>query len=275
MKQYQDLIKDVLNNGIDSPDRTGTGTLSVFGRQVRYDLSEGFPLVTSKKTYWKGVLIELLWIMSGNTNIDFLKVHNVNIWNEWADSNGDLGPVYGAQWRNWRGVYGDTTDQLSNVISEIKTNPNSRRLIINAWNVGELDDMALPPCHAFIQFYVRNNKLSCQLYQRSADLFLGVPFNIASYACLTHLIANECGLEVGEFVHTFGDLHLYNNHIDLSKQILNNDPLPLPNLEVKIPQGELLQFIDNIQNMTWEEIKQKIVLTNYKSHGTVKGDVAV
>lgn len=284
MNQYKELVQDVLDNGCDSGDRTGTGTKSVFGRQVRFDLSKGFPIVTTKKTYWKGVLVELLWLMRGETNVKFLQDRNVKIWDEWADENGDLGPVYGQQWREWRtdthisSTQGMTefTDQLTNVIERIKTNPNCRRLIVSAWNAGMIKYMKLPPCHAFFQFYVRDGKLSCQLYQRSADLFLGVPFNIASYAALTHLIANECGLEVGEFVHTFGDLHLYNNHLDQAKELLTREPKKLPTLEISLPKGELMHFIDNeVQDLTWAEIEALITLKDYKSHPALKGAVSV
>lgn len=452
MQQYKDLVKDVLDNGYDSGDRTGTGTKSVFGRQVRFDLSEGFPLVTVKKTFWKGVLVELLWLMRGETNVKFLQERGVKIWDEWADENGDLGPVYGKSWRDfgtkpeaipqptpnlreglektylgiangyhkeghllkktWEGMvsrcydknsnmyhlYGGKgvsvcdrwlefkafaedaeklsgwelkkinprqycldkdglgdgfqyspkncqwisqkennrlkskykytvekdgiqytfsnpstfceehgisnknfsdlwtknaktrhgysfvskestelgVDQLSAVIERIKTNPNCRRLIVNAWDASLIKYMKLPPCHAFFQFYVRDGKLSCQLYQRSADLFLGVPFNIASYACLTHLVANECGLEVGDFVHTFGDLHLYNNHLDQANTLLEREPMKLPELKVHLDPGNLMTFVDRMcQNMSWEEISEIIKLTGYKSHGTLKGAVSV
>ena len=287
MQQYKDLVQDVLDNGFDSGDRTGTGTKSVFGRQARFDLSKGFPIVTTKKTYWKGVLVELLWLMRGETNVKFLQDRNVKIWDEWADENGDLGPVYGQQWREWQTQYTTdhhiyiegrtvTIDQLTNVIERIKTNPNCRRLIVSAWNAGEIKNMKLPPCHAFFQFYVRDGKLSCQLYQRSADLFLGVPFNIASYAALTHLIANECGLKVGEFVHTFGDLHLYNNHLDQSKELLTREPMSLPELDISLPEGGLMNFIDNeVQDLTWAEIEAKITLKGYKSHPALKGKVSV
>lgn len=287
MKQYKDLVRDVLDNGYDSGDRTGTGTKSVFGRQVRFDLSEGFPIVTTKKTFWKGVLVELLWLMRGETNVKFLQERGVKIWDEWADENGDLGPVYGQQWRKWMACdhgelaqecFSDNvyTDQLSNVIQRIKDNPNCRRLIVSAWNAGMISKMKLPPCHTFFQFYVRGGKLSCQLYQRSADLFLGVPFNIASYACLTHLVANECGLEVGEFVHTFGDLHLYNNHLDQAKELLTREPMKLPELKVHLDPGNLMTFVDRMcQSMSWEEISEIIKLTGYKSHGTLKGAVSV
>jgi thymidylate synthase len=468
MQQYKDLIQDVLDNGIDSDDRTGTGTKSVFGRQVRFDLSKGFPLVTLKKTYWKGVVIELLWLLRGETNIAFLKKHGVTIWDEWADENGDLGPVYGSQWRGFRGVvlndikifekpttqgvgnihgvgrvenlfkhtkdplrthlyqtwyailkrcynpkhaayenyggrgifvddrwlifenfledvkkldnwilkreypseysldkdfygsnkYGpDTcrwsskieqstntrsntnifvatdpsgystieyglrpfcdkynickpsvsqvlkgvykstdgwsftkaqipdnkvcrlvqTDQIKKIIAEIKHSANSRRIIVNAWHVTDLPRMALEPCHCFFQFYVRNGKLSCQLYQRSADLFLGVPFNIASYALLTHLIAEECGLGVGEFIHTFGDLHLYNNHLDQAREVLKREPLPLPTLITRVPAGSLMDFIDKeCKDMAWEEIQShSIELIGYDSHPAIRADVSV
>lgn len=275
MQQYKDLIKDVLENGIDSDDRTGTGTKSVFGRQVRFDLSKGFPLVTLKKTYWKGVVIELLWLLRGETNISFLKKHKVTIWDEWADENGDLGPVYGEQWRAWEGPSMPPIDQIKEVIKRIKEKPNDRRLIVNAWNVAQIPNMKLPPCHCFFQFYVREGKLSCQLYQRSADLFLGVPFNIASYALLTHLIAEECGLQVGEFVHTFGDLHLYNNHLDQAREVLNREPLPLPTLKTQIPWS-LMEFIDDhVQDATWEKIQEFIKLDNYQSHPAIKADVSV
>lgn len=287
MQQYKDLVQDILENGTDSDDRTGTGTLSVFGRQMRFDLSKGFPLVTTKKTFWKGVLVELLWLMRGETNINFLTDRGVHIWDEWSDENGDLGPVYGQQWRKWETQYVDqldkyvdgktvTVDQLKNVIQRIKNKPDCRRLIVNAWNAGMIDKMALPPCHTMFQFYVRNGKLSCQLYQRSADLFLGVPFNIASYAALTHLIANDAGLEVGDFVHSFGDVHIYKNHIDQCKTLLERDPLPLPKLEVNLERDDLMLFVDKkCQNMTWDEIKATIKLTDYKHHGTLKGEVSV
>lgn len=291
MKQYHDLLQDILDNGTDSGDRTGTGTLSVFGRQIRFDLSQGFPLLTTKKVHWKSVLVELLWLMQGETNIAFLKKHGVKIWDEWADENGDLGPVYGEQWRDWKAYDLITSsgpiphqpywqervvDQLTNVIERIKTNPNCRRLIVSAWNAPEIFKMKLPPCHAFFQFYVRDGKLSCQLYQRSADMFLGVPFNIASYAALTHLIANECGLEVGEFVHTFGDAHIYKNHIDQVKELLSRSEYPLPNLEIKLPKDYLMSWIDNeVAKLNWDEITSDIVLKNYQSHSAIKAEVSV
>ncbi len=280
MQQYKDLVKDVLENGIDSDDRTGTGTKSVFGRQIRFDLQKGFPLVTLKKTYWKGVVIELLWMLSGSSNISFLQKHDVHIWDEWANGDGDLGPVYGAQWRSWAEVdYHEVTnhiDQLYELIKNIKYNPNSRRHILTAWNVGQIGNMALPPCHMMCQFYVRNGKLSCQLYQRSADLFLGVPFNIASYALLTHLIAAECGLEVGEFIHTFGDAHIYNNHIDQVKEMLKREPKELPQLEIEAEAG-LFALSDQeiLDSLSWEDIQEAIQLKNYNPHPTIKGKVSV
>jgi thymidylate synthase len=290
MKQYHDLVSDVLENGTSSDDRTGTGTISVFGRQARYDLSKGFPLLTTKRTFWKGVLVELIWLMRGETNVKFLQERGVTIWDEWADENGDLGPVYGEQWRNWKyyeelsvsnsGIVVDgtenTMDQLKWVIQRIKTNPNCRRLIVSAWNAPMISQMKLPPCHTLFQFYVRNGKLSCHLYQRSADVFLGVPFNIASYACLTHLVANECGLEVGEFIHTFGDLHLYKNHLDQARELLTRSEFPLPQLEINIPKGQLMDWIDNkVQNQSWEEIQQMVTLKNYQSHPAIKAEVSV
>jgi thymidylate synthase len=272
MDQYHDLLQDILENGVDSDDRTGTGTLSVFGRQMRFDLSEGFPLITTKKVFFKGVLIELLWLMGGHTNIRFLKKHGVNIWDEWAGVDGDLGPVYGKSWRN----FGSGTDQLKDVIERIKTNPQCRRLIVSAWDASLIDQMALPPCHTLFQFYVRKGKLSCQLYQRSADMFLGVPFNIASYALLTHLVANECGLEVGEFIHTFGDAHIYKNHIDQVKLQLSREHKEQPTIKINLKQGELIHFIDRkVEYMSYEEIKSLISLENYQSHPTIKADVSV
>ena len=289
MQQYKDLIRDVLENGTDSGDRTGTGTKSVFGRQVRFDLQKGFPLVTTKKTFWKGVVVELLWLMRGETNIKFLTDRGVHIWDEWADENGDLGPVYGEQWRDW-GFGAKMTmkiddesiqtppklDQLKNAIDTVKNNPNSRRIIVSAWNAGEVNKMKLPPCHTLFQFYVRDGKLSCQLFQRSADLFLGVPFNIASYACMVHLIANDAGLKVGEFVHTFGDLHLYNNHLDQCEELLKREPLELPKLEVNLKKDDLMFFIDHqCHKMSWKEIQKVINLQGYKSHPALKGAVSV
>ncbi|OUS12606.1 thymidylate synthase [Rhodospirillales bacterium 47_12_T64] len=232
MRQYLDLMKDVLENGTEKGDRTGTGTISVFGRQIRFDLSEGFPLVTTKKLHLKSMVHELLWFLSGDTNIRYLKENGVRIWDEWADENGDLGPVYGHQWRSWPAPDGGTVDQITNLMHQIKSNPDSRRHIVSAWNVAEVDNMALPPCHSMFQFYVADGKLSCQLYQRSADIFLGVPFNIASYALLTCMIAQQCDLLPGDFVHTFGDTHLYSNHLEQAKTQLLREPRTLPTLVI-------------------------------------------
>ncbi len=263
MKNYIDTIKHVLENGELKEDRTGTGTISTFGYQNRYDLSEGFPLLTTKRVYFKGVVHELLWIISGSTNIKYLVDNNVNIWNEWADEDGELGPVYGKQWRRWEGK--DTTvDQLKNLIDGIKNNPSSRRHIINAWNVADVKDMALPPCHAFIQFYVSGNKLSCQLYQRSADLFLGVPFNIASYSLLLMMVAQVTGYEVGEFIHSFGDLHIYTNHLEQVKEQITREPR-------KLPKVTLNKDIKNIEDFTYDDI----ILEEYDPHPAIKGKVSV
>jgi len=294
MRQYRQLVQDVMKNGIDSDDRTGVGTKSVFGRQVRFDLSKGFRLLTLKRTYWRGVLIELLWLMRGETNVKFLQDRGVHIWDEWADENGDLGNVYGKQWRDWEMPRQKTkskieeemktdgkcniwsVDQLKQVIQTIKNNPNSRRIIVNAWNAAEIDQMALPPCHTMFQFYVREGKLSCQLYQRSADLFLGVPFNIASYSCLVHLIANDAGLEPGFFIHTFGDLHLYKNHLPQCEEMLKRKYFKLPKLEVNLAKDDLMYFIDHkCHKMSWEDIQKVINLKGYKSHPAIKGEVAV
>ena len=276
MKQYKYLIEEVLNNGYNSEDRTGTGTKSVFGTQVKFDLSKGFPLLTLKNTFWKGIVIELLWMLRGETNNHFLVKNGVHIWDDWATTDGELGPVYGAQWRKFPKKCDSSVDQIKELIEGIKTNPYSRRHIVSAWNPGQINEMALPPCHAFFQFYVRDGKLSCKLTQRSADLFLGVPFNIASYALLTHLIANECGLEVGEFIHSFGDLHIYNNHIEQCEEMLNRTEFDLPKIEINIPQGELLDFIDSsVGHLNWEEIQGFIELKGYKSHGTLKGAISV
>ncbi|TAN08668.1 MAG: thymidylate synthase [Rhodanobacteraceae bacterium] len=242
MQLYLDLLRDVLEHGAAKGDRTGTGTLSVFGRQIRMDLAHGFPLLTTKKLHSRSIIYELLWFLRGDTNIAYLKEHGVSIWNEWADANGDLGPVYGHQWRAWPTPDGRTIDQLARVIGQIKSNPNSRRLLVSAWNVGELDRMALAPCHALFQFYVVNGKLSCQLYQRSADIFLGVPFNIASYALLTCMVAQVCGLARGEFVHTFGDLHLYSNHVEQAREQLTRAPRALPRLELNPAVKSLFDF---------------------------------
>ncbi len=264
MKQYLDLLEHVLENGNEKLDRTGTGTKSVFGYQMRFNLNEGFPLVTTKKLHLRSIIHELLWFLQGNTNIKYLHENKVTIWDEWADENGDLGPIYGKQWRRWETKDGKVIDQISELIEQIKTNPNSRRLLINAWNVGEIDKMALPPCHILFQFYVANNKLSCQLYQRSADIFLGVPFNIASYALLTHMIAQVCGLEVGDFVHTFGDAHLYSNHFEQARLQLSRSPYPLPELKLN-------KEIKSIFDFKFEDIE----ILNYQSHPTIKAPIAV
>ena len=232
MRQYLNLLADVMENGVDRDDRTGTGTRSVFGRQLRFDLGEGFPVLTTKKLHLRSIIVELLWFLRGDTNIAYLNENKVSIWDEWADANGDLGPVYGAQWRSWRDADGKTRDQIAEVIEAIRTTPHSRRLIVSAWNVGEIDRMALPPCHCLFQFYVANGRLSCQLYQRSADIFLGVPFNIASYALLTMMIAQVTDLKPGEFVHTFGDLHLYANHVEQAHEQLTRTPRDLPDMRI-------------------------------------------
>src|SRR5271168_4607334 len=232
MNQYHDLLERILSDGAEKGDRTGTGTLSIFGHQMRFNLAAGFPMLTTKKLPLKSIVHELLWFLKGDTNVKYLRDNGVSIWDEWADANGDLGPVYGSQWRSWPAPDGRKLDQISNVIDMIRRNPDSRRLIVSAWNPADVDKMALPPCHCLFQFYVSGGKLSCQLYQRSADIFLGVPFNIASYALLTHLVARECGLEAGEFVHTFGDLHLYRNHEDQAREQLARAPRPLPRLKL-------------------------------------------
>jgi thymidylate synthase len=264
MIQYLNLLQYILDNGIEKNDRTGVGTRSVFGYQMRFDLQNGFPLVTTKKLHLRSIIYELLWFIHGDTNIKYLHDNNVSIWDEWADENGDLGPIYGKQWRRWETKDGSVIDQLSWVINEIKNNPNSRRLIVSAWNVAEIAEMKLPPCHVLFQFYVANNKLSCQLYQRSADVFLGVPFNIASYALLTHMIAQVTGLQVGEFIHTFGDVHLYLNHIEQAKLQLSREPFPLPQLKLN-------PDIRNIDDFKFEDIE----IVNYQSHPAIKADVAV
>ncbi|HPM40438.1 MAG TPA: thymidylate synthase [Bacteroidales bacterium] len=264
MKQYLDLLQYILDNGIEKNDRTGVGTRSVFGYQMRFDLQNGFPLVTTKKLHLRSIIYELLWFIHGDTNIKFLHDNNVSIWDEWADENGDLGPIYGKQWRRWEGKDGKVIDQLSWVINEIIKNPNSRRLIVSAWNVAEITEMKLPPCHVLFQFYVANNKLSCQLYQRSADVFLGVPFNIASYALLTHMIAQVTGLQVGEFIHTFGDVHLYLNHIQQAKLQLSREPFALPQLKLN-------PNVKNIDDFKFEDIE----ILNYQAHPSIKADVAV
>ena len=242
MKQYLDLMRHVRENGVFKDDRTGTGTYSVFGYQMRFDLSEGFPLVTTKKTFLKGIIHELLWFLSGSTNIKYLVDHDVHIWDEWADEHGELGPVYGSQWRSWPGPDGKTIDQISRVVEDLKTNPDSRRHIVSAWNVAEVDEMALPPCHSLFQFYVADGRLSCQLYQRSADIFLGVPFNIASYALLNMMIAQVVDLEVGDFVHTLGDAHLYSNHIEQADKQLLREPRSLPTIRINPEVKDILEF---------------------------------
>lgn len=266
MKQYHELLEDVLENGFKKEDRTGTGTLSVFGRQTRYNLEEGFPAITTKKLFFKGVVEELLWFLRGETNAKPLQEKGVKIWDAWADDDGELGPVYGKQWRSWETgyIWDRPHDQIKNVIESIKNNPDSRRHIVSAWNVGELDEMALVPCHAFFQFYVANGKLSCQLYQRSADLFLGVPFNIASYSLLTHMVAQVTGLKAGEFIHTMGDAHIYTNHIDQVKEQLSRDHYDLPELLLN-PE---IQNIDDFKS-------EDITLFNYKSHPRIAAPVAV
>jgi thymidylate synthase len=264
MQQYLDLLQHILDNGAHKTDRTGTGTQSVFGYQLRFDLQRGFPLVTTKKVHLKSIIYELLWFLKGETNIGYLKEHNVKIWDEWADENGELGPVYGKQWRSWEGKDGKVVDQVTDLIKQIKANPDSRRLIISAWNVADLPEMALMPCHALFQFYVADGKLSCQLYQRSADVFLGVPFNIASYALLTMMIAQVCDLEPGEFIHTFGDVHIYNNHREQVELQLSRKPFPLP-------QMKLNPSVKNIFDFRFEDFS----LENYESHPAIKAPVAV
>jgi len=264
MEQYLRLLQHILDNGISKEDRTGTGTISCFGYQMRFDLSQGFPMVTTKKLHLKSIIYELLWFLRGDTNIAWLKEHGVSIWDEWADENGDLGPVYGHQWRSWTGADGKTYDQIKDVLRQIKTNPDSRRMIVSAWNVAELPQMALSPCHALFQFYVADGKLSCQLYQRSADTFLGVPFNIASYALLTMMMAQVCDLQPGEFIHTFGDVHLYTNHLEQARLQLTREPYPLPQLKINPEVKDLFAF--RFEDFTLE---------NYQSHPHIKAPVAV
>lgn len=264
MQQYLQLLQHIIDRGSDKPDRTGTGTRSCFGYQMRFDLQEGFPLVTTKKLHVKSIIHELLWFIKGETNIKYLTDNGVSIWNEWADENGDLGPVYGKQWRSWEGADGKTYDQLADVIRQIKTNPDSRRIIISAWNVAELPQMALMPCHTLFQFYVADGRLSCQLYQRSADVFLGVPFNIASYALFTMMIAQVCNLEAGDFVHTFGDVHLYNNHFEQARLQLSRTPYPLPVMRLN-------PDIKDITGFSYEDF----TLENYQFHPPIKAPVAV
>lgn len=264
MEQYLEFMRHVKTHGQKKEDRTGTGTLSVFGYQMRFDISESFPAITTKKLHFRSIIHELLWFLNGDTNIKYLKDHGVSIWDEWADEEGNLGPVYGAQWRHWETADGKTVDQIKNVIELIKINPDSRRLIVSAWNVGELEKMALMPCHAFFQFYVSNGQLSCQLYQRSADIFLGVPFNIASYSLLTMMIAQVCGLRPGEFVHTFGDAHLYLNHLEQVDEQLSRKPLPLPVMKIN-PE------VTSIFDFKYEDFE----LIGYESHPAIKAPIAV
>ena len=263
-RQYLRLLGDVLADGADRPDRTGTGTRSLFGYQLRFDLANGFPLLTTKKLHIRSIIYELLWFLRGDTNVRYLQEHGVKIWDEWADANGDLGPVYGSQWRSWPDGKGGTIDQIANVVNSIRTKPESRRHIVTAWNPAEVDEMALPPCHCLFQFYVANGKLSCQLYQRSADVFLGVPFNIASYALLTEMMAQVTGLAPGEFIHSFGDVHLYANHFEQAKEQLTRDPRPLPRLTLNPERGDLFAF-------EFEDFQ----ITGYDPHPPIKAEVAV
>ena len=264
MQQYQQLLQYILDNGTQKTDRTGTGTISYFGYQMRFNLSDGFPLVTTKKIHLKSIIYELLWFLRGETNTAYLKEHGVSIWNEWADEKGELGPVYGKQWRSWEGANGETIDQIADAIKQIKNNPDSRRIIVNAWNVADLPKMALMPCHTLFQFYVADGKLSCQLYQRSADVFLGVPFNIVSYALLTMMMAQVCDLKQGDFIHTFGDVHIYNNHIEQVKLQLSRTPYPLPTMRLN-------PAIKNIFDFKFEDF----TLENYQHHPAIKAPVAV
>jgi thymidylate synthase len=264
MRQYHDLIECVLKDGVEKHDRTGTGTLSVFGHQTRFDLAKGFPLVTTKKLHLKSIIYELLWFLKGDTNVGFLKEHGVRIWDEWADEKGDLGPVYGRQWRSWPKQDGGTIDQIAQVVADIKRNPDSRRLIVTAWNPADIEKMALPPCHCLFQFYVGNGRLSCQLYQRSADIFLGVPFNIASYALLTMMVAQVTGLKPGEFIHTFGDAHLYLNHLEQAREQLTRRPYPLPVMKLNPEATDIFGF-------RYEDF----TLENYQAHPHIKAPVAV
>ncbi|MEA3441702.1 MAG: thymidylate synthase [Chloroflexota bacterium] len=264
MRQYLDLVQHLLDYGVEKSDRTGTGTISVFGYQMRFDLQDGFPLLTTKKMHLRSIIYELLWFLRGETNVKYLQDHKVRIWNEWADENGELGPVYGSQWRSWRTSESESIDQISEAIDRIKHNPDSRRIIVSAWNVGEIDKMALPPCHAFFQFYVVDDTLSCQLYQRSADVFLGVPFNIASYALLTMMVAQVCSLQAGEFVHTFGDAHLYTNHIEQAKSQLERQPFQLPVMKIN-PQ------IRSIFDFQYNDFD----LQNYQAHPHIKAEISI
>ena len=264
MKQYLELLQHIIDHGAEREDRTGTGTYSIFGYQMRFDLAQGFPLLTTKKLHTKSIIHELLWFLRGETNVASLNEAGVTIWDEWADANGELGPVYGKQWRAWQTAQGGAIDQISELIEQIKTNPNSRRLIVSAWNVGEIDKMALPPCHALFQFYVANRKLSCQLYQRSADVFLGVPFNIASYALLLLMVAHVTNLQAGEFIHTFGDVHLYKNHLTQAQTQLQREPLPLASMKIVKPATSIFDFS-----------MEHFVLQNYQSHPHISAPVAV
>ena len=264
MKQYLDLMRHVMENGTQKHDRTGTGTISVFGYQMRFNLQEGFPMVTTKKLHLKSIIHELIWFLSGDTNIKYLKDNGVRIWDEWADADGNLGPVYGYQWRSWPTPSGGHIDQIAQIINQIKTNPDSRRIMVSAWNVADVNQMALPPCHSLFQFYVADGKLSCQLYQRSADIFLGVPFNIASYALLTMMVAQVCGLQYGDFIHTFGDAHLYNNHLEQTKLQLSREPRPLPTMKINPDVKDIFSF--KFEDFTLE---------NYDPWPHIKGEVAV
>lgn len=264
MKQYLDLLQTILDKGTKKHDRTGTGTISYFGYQMRFPLSEGFPLVTTKKVHLKSIIYELLWFLNGDTNVKYLQDNGVRIWNEWADENGDLGPVYGYQWRHWRTPQGREVDQIKNLIEGLKKNPDSRRHIVSAWNPADVDDMALPPCHTMFQFYVNDNRLSCQLYQRSGDSFLGVPFNIASYALLTMMVAQVCGFELGDFVHTLGDAHIYLNHLEQVKLQLSREPFPLPQMVINPNVKDIFSF-------KYEDFEIK----NYQCHPTIKGKISV
>lgn len=264
MKQYLELLQHVLDTGVSKHDRTGTGTISTFGYQMRFHLDDGFPLLTTKKLHLRSIIYELLWFLKGDTNIQYLHDHKVTIWDEWADENGDLGPIYGRQWRSWGCADGGHVDQIAQLIEQIKTNPDSRRLLVSAWNVGEVDQMALPPCHILFQFYVADGRLSCQLYQRSADIFLGVPFNIASYALFTMMIAQACGLKCGDFIHTLGDAHIYNNHIEQCKLQLTRDPRPLPRMIINPEKKDILDF-------DFEDFE----LVGYDPHPHIKGEVSV
>lgn len=264
MQQYLDLMRKAYTEGDDRVDRTGTGTRSIFGHQMRFNLSEGFPMVTTKKCHLKSIILELLWFLKGSGNVKYLQENGVRIWNEWADENGDLGPVYGVQWRSWKGADGRTHDQIKEVVESIKSNPTSRRLLVNAWNVGELDNMALPPCHMMFQFYVSKGKLSCQLYQRSADIFLGVPFNIASYSLLTMMMAQVTGLEPGEFIHTFGDAHIYKNHFEQVETQLSREPKSLPTMKIN-------PDVKNIDDFSFKDFE----LLNYEFHPHIPGKVSV